>query len=150
MPSFTQDVSKFVEKTKANGGMVLRKLAFDAFAGVLRKSPVDTGRFRSNWRIGINRFDLTLTAAPLTRDPLSGRFVSKGFTRGSSPSGVEAAQGYSSIATAKWGDYVAITNNLHYGPRLENGYSKQAPTGMVKVTFEEVKAGVAKAVAALP
>lgn len=138
--SFTQDITRFVEKTKANGGQVLRKLAFDAFAGIIRKSPVDTGRFRSNWRIGVNKFDLTAVyVAP--------KSTAKG---GSSVTGLETARVLNTINDAKWGDFIAITNNLHYGPRLEEGWSRQAPTGMVRVTFEEVKAGLAKTVASLP
>lgn len=140
MASFTQDIAKFVEKTKIKGETVLRKLAFEAFQGCVQKSPVDTGRFRSNWRIGINKVDKSFTWVPPKTAP-----------KGQSPvTGVETALALGKISKAGWGDFIAITNNLPYGPKLENGWSRQAPAGMMKLTFEEVKAGLARAVASLP
>lgn len=38
---------------------------------------------------------------------------------------------------AKIGQKLFITNNLPYAKRIEDGYSKQAPAGMVKVTIAE-------------
>lgn len=154
MPSFTQDIETFVKKTRIKGETVLKKLAFDAFAGVMKKSPVDTGRFRSNWRIGINTVDLTYDPIPPTGgikkgrggqhyDVATGRFASR------SVSSIEGGLASSKIETAKWGDYIAITNSTPYGPRLEEGYSRQAPLGMVRITFEEVKAGLERAVASV-
>src|SRR4051812_12572438 len=99
MPSFSPDIAKFVEKTKIRTEVVLRKLGFDAFAGVVKKSPVDTGRFRSNWRIGINTTDLTFSWAAPRGGP-------KG---GSTPSGVETATATIKIGQAKWGDSIIIT-----------------------------------------
>jgi hypothetical protein len=35
------------------------------------------------------------------------------------------------------GSIFYLTNNLPYGERLEYGYSKQAPSGMVRITLAE-------------
>jgi hypothetical protein len=44
---------------------------------------------------------------------------------------VEAA-----VATMELGDVVHMANNLPYARRLEDGWSKQAPAGMVKLTVQ--------------
>lgn len=44
----------------------------------------------------------------------------------------------------KLGDKLFITNNLPYAKRIEDGYSAQAPAGMVKVTVNEFKSIVNK------
>lgn len=138
MGSFTADVTRFVEKTKLRGEQVVKKLALDAFKGVVMRSPVDTGRFRSNWRVGVNAIDMTTTPAPPSA-PVS-----------MSPADASAvAAAMAKMAPAKWGDMIVISNNLHYGPRLERGWSRQAPHGMLIVTFEELKASLSRTVQAL-
>jgi hypothetical protein len=37
---------------------------------------------------------------------------------------------------------VWLSNNLPYANRLENGWSKQAPAGMVNLTFAELQAQI--------
>lgn len=129
MPSFTQDLTNFVAKTKVNGALVVKKLAFDAFAGVLRRSPVDTGRFRGSWRIAVDQTDLSVAPA----DP-----------KVPAPDGGALAN--AKLGGVKWGQSVMISNNLPYGPALENGHSGQAPQGVLKITFAEVIGGFARVV----
>ena len=45
----------------------------------------------------------------------------------------------------KPGQTIFITNSLPYAMRLEHGYSKQAPAGMVKLTVQNYAQAVAKA-----
>ena len=42
------------------------------------------------------------------------------------------------------GEKLYITNNLPYAKRIEDGYSQQAPAGMVKVTIAEFDSIVRK------
>ena len=46
---FTLDLSKFKTKVGVRTDAVLRRVAFEAFSSVIRKTPVDTGRARANW-----------------------------------------------------------------------------------------------------
>ncbi|QPI13739.1 putative tail protein [Serratia phage Tsm2] len=48
--SFALDVSKFVEKAKKNPETVMRSVSFKLFSAIIMASPVDTGRFRMNWQ----------------------------------------------------------------------------------------------------
>lgn len=115
--SLQADISSFVRKTGLGLDIVLRKIAFDAFLGLLLRSPVDTGRFQANWRIGINKPDLTTDESTTTPDG-------------------------SEINVAKWGDTIHMTNNLPYARPLEDGSSSQAPAGIVGPTFDAMKANV--------
>lgn len=124
---FSVDVSAWVEKAKGKADIVLRKSAIDLFSRVIRRSPVDTGRFRNNWNISIG--------APSTVT-----------TEGVDPSGASAlTKVVETVETAKMGDTIFLVNALPYSIRLENGWSKQAPAGMVGVSVLEWQSIVSKA-----
>jgi hypothetical protein len=131
MPSFSQDITRFVEKTKLKGALVVKKLAFDAFRGVILRSPVDTGRFRASWRIGINSVDSTEFGL------VSGGTIAADFGQVSKLEGVV------------WGGTVYITNSVNYALQLEHGSSRQAPTGVMLITFEQIKNDFARTVASI-
>lgn len=124
---FTVDVSAWVEKAKGKADIVLRKSAIDLFSRVIRRSPVDTGRFRNNWNVSIG--------APAS-----------GITLEVDPSGSAALVKINeTVADAKMGDTIFLVNALPYSVRLENGWSKQAPAGMVGVSVLEWQSIVNKA-----
>lgn len=128
MATFTEDVTNFFRKTGIKRDLIVRKLAFDGFSMLLKRSPVDTGRFRANWRIGINGADLTTTPEP-----------QKAPTPGSPLAGPESTAATVAISTAKWGGQIVLSNNLPYAEPLEKGWSKQAPNGVLQVTLIELK-----------
>lgn len=143
--SFAADISKWVEKTGVKGEVVLKKIAFDGFAGVILRSPVDTGRFRGSWRVSVNQVDPSVepdrNGAP---SPLKGQ-------GGSAPhSATEIAVLSTAIQHIKWGDKIYITNNLPYGPALEAGYSQQAPAGILVLTFLELQFNLEALVNSVP
>lgn len=119
--TFRLDVSKFVDKTKARLDLVVRKIALELFTRVVLKSPVDTGRFRANWQLAIG--DIPDDVLELD-DKAGTATVSRG---------VAASQG------VRAGDVVYLVNNLPYGPRLEYGWSQQAPAGMVRISIAEIQ-----------
>ena len=124
---FGNDIQRFADKTGLSAELVLRKLALQAYEGVLKRSPVDTGRFRASNRLSINRADLTVEPA----DAISTTFET---------TAMSTADG------AKIGDVVIISNNLPYAEPLENGHSSQAPQGVYSLTFQELKADFRKVV----
>jgi hypothetical protein len=105
-----------------------KSIAFDLFRRVVSKSPVGNatlwqnpsaappgyvgGRFRANWQITIG--------TPATGE-VSGVAVPAP-TLGAVPA-----------FTTIW-----ITNNVPYADRLENGWSGQAPLGIVSVSIAEI------------
>jgi hypothetical protein len=140
--SFQLDLSRWVEKAKGNMDAVVRKVVLDVGSRIVEKSPVGDaslwqsppppgyvgGRFRANWQYGFNEppsSDLS------DIDPSGGVSVSR-ISAGvlNSPSiGIHY-----------------LVNNMPYAKRLEEGWSKQAPQGMVTLTVMEFGAIASSAV----
>ncbi len=78
---------------------------------IIEMSPVDTGRFKENWHTEINKIDFAI-------DDLK---IPKAFLN-------------SKLAMLKIGDSIFFTNSLDYAKKLEFGFSKKAPLGMVRIT----------------
>ena len=123
---FALDIEKFSEAVGVTYDQVIRKLAFDALAGMLRRSPVRTGRFRGSWRVAKKTPDLSV--AP----------VGSSGGGGASPSGDQVAK----IESITILDTVHISNNLPYAEALERGSSAQAPAGILAVTYQELVGNV--------
>jgi len=107
--------------------VVHRKIAFDLFRGVVLKTPVDTGRARASWKVGIGEIDTSVAGLGPQQD-------AAGVT----------AEGEEVIGTMDKPVHTWITNSLPYIGALEDGHSKQAPNGMVALTAAEVKADIGK------
>lgn len=120
---FSDDVFRFTEKTKAAPSKIVRFVAFFAFERVLLRSPVDTGRFRASWRLSADKPDLTVATV----------------ADGSEPTSTQAIAGI-----APGTHHIFITNNLPYAIALENGHSRQAPSGVAGLAFLESKAQLQK------
>lgn len=130
--SLTLDINKILEKAKENGALVARKLVLELQTRVMLKSPVDTGRLRNNWNVGISHIDTT--------------------SHGADKSGVEAStRGLAELSKFNLGNTVWITNSLPYVYKLEfglygkgdktvNGFSTQAPHGFIRITHQEITA----------
>lgn len=98
--------------------------ARQALRGVVRRSPVDTGRFRGNWQV--------------VADPAAAKPTAAVDKDGSST----IAAGDAAIAAAVAADpfgRICIANPLRYAPLLEYGSSKQAPLGVVDITAAELE-----------
>lgn len=126
--AFRVEIDKwFQEQVEDRIILLTRMIGLEALKRVIEKSPVDEGRFKGNWQVTI--------AAPATGtvDRLD-RDGSATLAEGS------AVIGGLTEAKAIW-----LVNNLPYASRLENGWSKQAPAGVVAVTIAELEAHFARA-----
>lgn len=117
MSKFTLDIQAFVAKAKKNPETVMRSVSLKLFSAIIKASPVDTGRFRGNWQ--------TTGVTPAT-----------GLIAGVDPTGNKAVNSAATFITNAPGwDTFTLTNNLPYAERLEYGWSKQAPSGFVRVNI---------------
>lgn len=82
---------------------------------VIRETPVDTGRLRGNWQATLNVPIMT----PIDR-------VEK------RQGGVPLAQAKDVTERLQIGNIFWLTNNLPYARRIEEGWSQQAPEGMLR------------------
>lgn len=112
--SFESDLQAFADKAKGKMDTVVRKVTIEVGNSLVMMSPVDTGRFRGNWQHGVDVPNpLTTLATDKIGTPTMARLQSSAVGAG----------------TVQY-----ITNSLPYAVRLENGWSKQAPQGMVRIT----------------
>lgn len=97
-----------------------RKVFLEIGSAIVQKSPVLSGRFRANWNFALN----------------SPNF---GTSETTDKAGSVALAGLQSgVVTYRLGDTMYFTNALPYSRRLEyDSWSKQAPSGMVRVTVVE-------------
>ena len=113
---FSVNVRKWAETAQLSAEQATRAATLEMFTGVVRKSPVDTGRFRANWQIDQRGFNYEKF------DPSGQEKV------------VEITQ---KVMASEVGGVISLINNLPYAERLEFGHSKQAPEGMVRLTAME-------------
>ena len=132
MAGFSINLAKYAEKVKSDIQTVVQKSTQQAFAAVVKKTPVDTGRARANWYVSRGAIDTTTTAST---------------DQGRATAEVDKA------LSLPAGDVVYLANSLPYARVLEygeypnppknpsgktvNGFSKQAPAGMVRTTAQE-------------
>jgi hypothetical protein len=111
--------AKWVDKTEKKMDLAVRKVTQGMFKRVIMRSPVDTGRFRGNWQTAIG----SVPSGTLDLDDKIGKAT--------------VAKSEAVTMGVKAGDTITLVNNLPYGPRLENGWSGQAPNGMVSLTAQK-------------
>lgn len=126
--TFEEQVAAFVKKARENPEKVSRSVSIKLFSAVILATPVDTGRLRINWQASGNT-------------PASGEV--NGADKLGSKS-ISDAKKFVSNAI-EWENFT-LTNNLTYAETIEyggytgggpnttvDGYSTQAPAGMVRV-----------------
>lgn len=139
--SFEMQLRKFVEQTQDDFAEFQQAVTLSIAAGVIEMSPVGDptywqssppagyvgGRFRGNWQFS--------TGAP-----------APGELPDIDPNGAKTkARIQTGVLQFKPGEVGYIVNNLPYGQRLEyQGWSNQAPAGMVRVTMARIQLNIAK------
>jgi hypothetical protein len=123
---FSVPLASLADKLKLDLETVSRKAAADLFTAVVVRSPVDTGRFKSNWNFSLDAPDSSTSG-------------SDNQARGLTEAG--------KAATMRIGGVAYLSNGLPYAKRLEYGYSKQAAAGMVRVSAAEFSDNVRRALA---
>ncbi len=100
-------------------------VALNLLNRIVQKTPVDTGRARGNWQLSL-------------RTPAEGEVAN---AEEQTPASV-VIEGENEIANVAPGETIWISNNLPYIGRLEEGWSQQAPQGMVALSLAEVSSGL--------
>ena len=125
--SFASDIAKFAEKTGQKLDRAIVSACYQISEAIVMGTPVDTGRARGNWIPTVNN------PSGVTLD-----VTDKGGTMALSKIGA--------VTLTAPGNIYYLVNNLPYINRLEYGWSKQAPIGMVRVNVENFQAALRKAV----
>lgn len=142
--TFAADLNKFADKVKGRADDVVGDVVLQLAQAVDRRSPVGDasywiskppkgyvgGHFRANWQLGADA-------------------IPAGEVAGVDPTGANA-QGriLASIPEDAAGKVYYLVNNAPYARRLEDGWSRQAPQGMVALSVIDFPQMVDQAVAA--
>jgi hypothetical protein len=133
MGTFALQIAAWAEKTKDDADRVARYALGAIDARLVQRSPVGDasywlhpppkgyvgGRFRGNWQMSIG------SPMPGTLDVID-------------KDGQATLAAHSTVvAAARAGNVFYITNNLPYAKRIEEGWSRQAPIGLVALTVVE-------------
>ena len=117
---FLKETKKAIDKELEKQQSAAKKVIITAYDSIVNISPVDKGLFRTSNIITYNRVDDTI-------------FKDVNQSRLSASKAIVGAVKFNN------GDTITIQNNLLYGPKIEAGHSKQAPSGVYGVTEQRVK-----------
>ena len=117
--SWESDWKKIEQKIDRTLNQGIRATLFEVSTAIIKDTPADTGRARGNWQASVGR-------------GATGE-VSVGSVRSGEAKAIADVDQTVSVAV---GDLYYLTNNLPYIERLEYGWSKQAPGGMVRKNMQ--------------
>lgn len=125
---FLAQYTAAVERVEQRKRSAVRKTVVELFQRVVTASPVDTGRFRGNWQVTID-------------EPASGSLEETDYSGNRTREQIVSKIGEveDPLEMDVW-----MVNNLPYAERLENGYSQQAPNGMVQLNVLQFQNILAK------
>ena len=118
--SWDSDWKKISDKVDRVISEGIRATLFEVSTAIIKETPADTGRARGNWQASVGR-------------GASGE-VSVDSVRSGEARAISNVDQTVSVAV---GDMYYLTNNLPYIERLEYGWSKQAPNGMVRKNVQQ-------------
>lgn len=146
MGTFALDLQRFAEKTKDKADAAIGNIVVRVHAELDRRSPVGDakywkhpapagyigGHFRANWQLGVDvRPASELPGIDTTGDKTRAAVVAE-------------------VPKEAAGRVFWLVNNTPYANRIEQGHSRQAPTGLVGLTVTMFQKIVDDAVGALP
>lgn len=117
---FSKDIRSFTSRATTAHDKITRAATLELFSGVIKDTPVDTGRARGNWQ--------TTVGSPAT-----------GELERDDKSGAQAIAEVQQKTPPGAGQVTCLSNNLPYIEALERGSSKKSPEGMVRKNVDRVQ-----------
>lgn len=111
--SFASDLANYAKKTKLGIDKAVVAINAQITTDIIENTPADTGRAKGNWFASFEASSNETTES--THSQLNDALAK---------------------ANNSAGKVFYLTNNLPYINRLEYGWSKQAPSGMVRVSIK--------------
>lgn len=151
MAGFAAGIEKARQKYEARMVLLHKKVALDMFRRVILKTPVDTGRARGNWMLGINEMPQGISENADGKEALQN--VITGLQVLHLGDSAVLANSVPYISTLEYGGYPnppvrgSYVKGKGFVIKSAGGFSKQAPNGMVRTTVEEYRPTLNKAIA---
>src|SRR5215467_1758082 len=131
--SFTVQCQQWAEKLDINVSTVVRRCAAQLYSDIVTRWPVDTGYSRRNWQVSVD---------PPPTDVIGVRPKKvKGKATEVLPPLYEpsGANDQTLNMIPKGTMKIWLVNNVVYAEALENGWSKQAPMGCVRIAIAQLR-----------
>lgn len=129
---FTASIDKWIASAEKGLEFAVEEMCREVHKALVMGSPVDTGRFRGNWQVTLNKIPLH---ALNNYDKAGNKTIAAGesvingmFRRGAAVTSVH------------------FSNMLIYANALEYGHSKQAPNGVVGIVALRLRSYMAEAI----
>lgn len=132
MADFFDVIKKWTEDTETRINDTLQTIAIQVGKSVIMLSPVDTGRFRGNWQLTI---DSPATSSLVNYDQSGGATIQDLVAKASLFTAGQVAYIQNHVLYGhdlEWGTYNGPTQKV-----TDEGFSTQAPAGMVRVTEQQ-------------
>lgn len=127
---FAEKVNVFLSKiVPEKVDAKIRRIAMACYSQVITASPVDEGTFRANWKIAFGKINREFD------DSLDDHNTS--FAQQTSQALAMIGSQQNVIGTS-----IFICNSAPYAVRLEHGYSRQAPAGIIGPAVRNIKAAI--------
>lgn len=143
MADWSLDINKYANGCLLKVKEVKRKYAFGLYAGIVKKTPVDTGRARANWNISVGEVDPSVSDDTKKRGL---KYKEEDIKLKDDDESIFISNNVEYITALEYGGYPSPVKKGTYNKkkktyeiRSEGGYSKQAPNGMVGVTVANSK-----------
>ena len=117
--TWTLDPNDFMMSVRDSVKKKSIELATAVFEGVVDRSPVYTGNFRASWRMSHTTEDLSETDSGSADSPLPAPRAPR-------------------LSNVPDFPVIYVTNARPYSIKLEYGWSKQAPSGIVRTTIDSL------------
>ena len=127
--AWSLDIEKWVNKKSFLFQKIKRNYAFALYSSIVKKTPVDTGRARANWNISVGNVDSSTTKETLK----TGLKYGESSINSNGDESIFISNNLPYITMLEYGGYPNPPKSK--SGKTENGYSKQAPEGMVGVTL---------------
>jgi len=146
MAQWSINIDKWAKLTKEKPEKCKRAFVFLMYSKIVQRTPVDEGRARGNWNVSVGKCDTSIneelkTAKYRSIDELP---IPKGDTSMFISNNLiyMPKLEYGGYGRYEEGKQVSKAN----GPKTVNGYSKQAPKGMLGLTVAEASKVLEQAV----
>lgn len=117
---FSSTIAEFADKLRIKAGALQKKITFDMHKDIMERTPVDTGRARANWMASVGEPSKDVNLYPNVKSTGNPQIAAP------MPPPLDIDGTKDSY----------IINNLPYIKALDEGHSKQAPNGMVKLAMQ--------------
>ena len=124
--TFNEDMNRATVRIRGQADRRVQRVALAAYREINNASPVDKGTFRANWVASTDTIDRSVDLEKTRVD------VQESITKATAVI----------TSGAKVGTTVYISNSVPYAGKLEDGYSPQAPAGIVAPAITRIKNAV--------